>query len=136
MITIHDSRDIGCRVRAFVDDPKTAHHCASALGIPEECRIFQSEPRLTTEEAVRWALDGRQLRLDLDDERAEHEGTREALRDEEKRAEGMRETLNNMRKEMEETKTRNGQLAAELAKYTPPLPSVHTTEPAYADGVR
>lgn len=123
MITIHDSRDIGCRVRAFVDDPKTAHHAASALGIPEECRIFQSEPRLTTEEAVRWALDGRQLRLDLDDERVEHEWTREALRDEEKRAEWMRETLNNMRKEMEEVKTRNKTLTAELAKQ-------------YADGVR
>lgn len=120
---------MGCPVRGFVDDrnPAAAHRSAAALGIPEAHRIILSEPRITVDEARRWALDGRQLQLDLDDERAEHEGTREALRDEEKRAEGMREALVKMRKEMEEARTRSGQLAAELMKYTPSLPSA---EPA------
>ena len=70
MYTIHDSRDMGCPVRGFVDDrnPAAAHRSAAALGIPEAHRIILSEPRITVDEARRWALDGRQLQLDLDDD--------------------------------------------------------------------
>ena len=145
MYTIHDSRDMGCPVRGFVDDrdPAAAHRSAAALGIPEAHRIILSEPRITVDEARRGALDARQLRLDarqlrldLDAEREEHEGTREVLREEEKRAKDARESLGTLRKELEEIKARNGLLAAEVTKRAPTLPSVHTTEPAYADGVR
>lgn len=48
MYTIHDSRDIGCPVRGFIDDrdPAKAHEMAQALGIPEERRIILSDPHM------------------------------------------------------------------------------------------
>lgn len=138
MYTIHDSRDMGCPVRGFVDDrdPAAAYRSAAALGIPEAHRIILSEPRITVDEARRGALDARQLRLDLDAEREEHEGTRGALRDAEYRANGERESARKAHDELRAVKETNKRLAAEVVKHAPALPSVHTTEPAYADGVR
>lgn len=54
MYTIHDSADIGCPVRGVADDrdPKKAHDLADALGIPEERRIFISNPKARAEDVL------------------------------------------------------------------------------------
>ena len=92
MITIHDSRDSRCPARGAVDDATKAHDEAMRLGIPEQFRIFLSEPSIHASEALDRALESHQLRLDLAD-------TEHALSESEEESRHLRNELDDARGE-------------------------------------